>query len=208
MPATPEKPDHQRPELPEFWDKRFQSGTTPWDAGGVPAALRAFASSETARDATGQARRALIPGCGSAYEAAYLDRLGWAVTALDFSAAAVEAARRTLGDWGGTLLQADFFDHQPDVPYAFVYERAFLCALPRKLWAGYGGRMAELLDAGGLLAGFYFFSDEPKGPPFGIAREALEALLRPYFELEAEAAVEDSIGPFAGRERWMVWRRR
>ncbi len=208
MAAAPDKPDHQRPELPDFWDKRFRDGTTPWDAGRVPAALQAFAAAEAARDAAGEARRALIPGCGSAYEAALLGRLGWAVTALDFSAAAVEAARRTLGGWGGTLLQADFFVHRPDAPYALVYERAFLCALPRQLWPGYGERMAELLEAGGRLAGFYFFSEEPKGPPFGISRAALDALLQPWFDLEAEAEVADSMGPFTGRERWMVWRRR
>jgi thiopurine S-methyltransferase len=174
----------------------------------VPAALQAFASSQDSRDPAGQPRRVLIPGCGSAHEAAFLDRLGWAVTALDFSAAAVESARRNLGDWNGTLVQADFFAHRPEMPYTLVYERAFLCALPRKLWSGYGERMAQLLGVGGCLAGFYFFSDEPKGPPFGIEREQLEALLAPYFWLEAEADVEDSIRPFAGRERWMVWRRR
>ncbi len=130
------------------------------------------------------------------------------MTALDFSAAAVDKARRTLGDWNGELVQADFFAHSPDVPYALVYERAFLCALPRKLWPGYGERMAQLLDAGGRLAGFYLFGKELKGPPFPIVRPALEELLAPYFDLETDEAVEDSIPVFAGRERWMVWRRR
>lgn len=174
----------------------------------MPAALQSFAASLDSRDASGKPLRALIPGCGHAYEGAFLDSLGWAVTALDFSAAAVETARRNLGEWSGSLLHADFFAHRPDLPYDLVYERAFLCALPRKLWSGYGEQMARLIAAEGRLAGFYFFSDEPKGPPFGIAREALNALLEPYFELESEAAVHDSIGPFAGRERWMVWRRR
>jgi len=27
--APSAKPDHQRPELPDFWDKRFAAGTTP-----------------------------------------------------------------------------------------------------------------------------------------------------------------------------------
>lgn len=174
----------------------------------MPAAFNDFVAGLDSRDAAGRPRRVLIPGCGTAYEAAFLDRLGWAVTALDFSAIAIEAARRQLGNWGGTLLQADFFAHRPDIPYALIYERAFLCALPRKLWSGYGAHMAQLLETGGFLVGFYFFSDEPKGPPFGIARAELEALLSPYFELVAEAAVVDSIGPFAGRERWMEWRRR
>jgi len=27
--APSAKPDHQRPELPDFWDKRFAAGATP-----------------------------------------------------------------------------------------------------------------------------------------------------------------------------------
>lgn len=174
----------------------------------MPAALRNYAASQASCAVDGKPRRALVPGCGSAYEAAYLDGLGWAVTALDFSAAAVEAARRNLSGWRGTLLLGDFFEHRPESPYALVYERAFLCALPRKLWPDYGPRMADLIAPRGHLAGYFFFSDELKGPPFGIGREALDALLAPHFELECDAAVADSVGPFAGRERWMVWRRR
>ena len=203
--GQPDKPDHQRPELPEFWDKRFKSGVMPWDAGAVPAALQAYLQQ---RDAAEQARRVLIPGCGSAHEAAFLDRLGWSVVALDFSAAAVEAARRNLGDWGGTLVQEDFFSHQPQAHYELIYERAFLCALPRKLWAGYGERLMQLLAPGGHLVGYYFFGDDLKGPPFPINRGQLEALLAPYFDLIADEAVTDSIPAFANRERWMVWRRR
>jgi hypothetical protein len=47
----------------------------------------------------------------------------------------------------------------------------------------------------------------PKGPPFGIARERLEALLAPHFDCIVDQAVADSIPVFEGRERWMVWRR-
>jgi hypothetical protein len=68
--------------------------------------------------------------------------------------------------------------------------------------------MAQLLEPGGLLAGFFFFDDAPKGPPFGIARADLDALLSPSFELTEDESVADSIPVFAGRERWMTWRRR
>ncbi len=203
--APSAKPDHQRPELPDFWDKRFDEGTTPWNAGGVPPALQAFvAESPLAHTSV------LVPGCGHAWEAAWLATQGLQVTALDFSAAAVEAARTTLGEWRGDLVCADFFDYTPALPFALIYERAFLCALPRKLWDGYGRRMHELLAPGGRLAGFFFFSDEPKGPPFGIAPAALDALLEPWFVREVDAAVAagDSIPVFAGKERWQVWLRR
>ena len=81
-----EKTPDQLPEHPEFWEKRFREGTTPWDAGRVPADVQRFAASSGALPT-------LVPGCGSAWEAGYFDRLGWPVTALDFSPAAVDAAR-------------------------------------------------------------------------------------------------------------------
>lgn len=196
------KPPEQRPELPDFWDKRFRDGVTPWDAGRVPDALRHFAGAQSAPLST------LIPGCGSAWEAAYLAALGWPVTALDFSPAAVATARGILGDWPGQLLCDDFFTFAPGGRFDLIYERAFLCALPRKLWPDWAARVAGLLPAGGLLAGFFFFRDDPKGPPFGVLPEQLDALLAPNFERIADAAVDDSIPVFAGHERWQVWKRR
>src|SRR5512132_4124103 len=85
--SQPSKPPQQNPAAPEFWDQRFRDGVMPWDAGGPPRALRDFAAAYSGP------RRVLIPGCGSAWEARYLAERGWDVTALDFSAAAVAAAR-------------------------------------------------------------------------------------------------------------------
>src|SRR6266853_1598818 len=94
---------------PEFWEKRFREGFTPWDAGKIPAALEQFLKTEP------RSQRALIPGCGSAYD-----------------------------------------------------ERAFLCALPRRLWPSYARRLFELLRPEGRLAGFFYFDDGERGPPFGL----------------------------------------
>lgn len=201
-----DKPEHQRPEHPQFWDKRFGEGTTPWNAGGVPPTLVAFAAAHA------EQARVLIPGCGHAWEAAWLSQQGWDVTALDFSAAAIDAARQQLGEWQGRLVHDDFFSFTPSIDrvggYDLIYERAFLCALPRKLWENYGRRMHELLAPEGRLIGFFFFSDEPKGPPFGITPPEIERLLSPWFEREDDQAISDSIPAFAGKERWQVWRRK
>jgi len=196
------KPLHQQPECPEFWDHRFTNSVTPWDAGGVPPELAEYSTSLPAGS------RVLVPGCGSAYEAAALARHDHRVTALDFSAAAVASAARTLGHWTGTLLHDDFFDFTPGQAFDVVYERAFLCALPRRLWPDYAPRMAGLLRPGGELAGYFFFADAPKGPPFGTTPEQLDALLAPGFECIADRPAKASIAAFAGRERWQVWRRR
>ena len=174
----------------------------PWDAGGVPEDLQRFAREH------GERPRTLIPGCGSAWEARWLLDRGWPVTALDFSPAAIEAARPVLADHQDRLLLADFFDFPVPEPFELVYERAFLCALPPKLWSTWGERMGQLLEPGGLLAGYFFFSDQPKGPPFGASARVLANLLGPGFEQIEDRPVRDSIPVFAGAERWQVWRRR
>lgn len=190
------------PRSPDFWDERFEQGFTPWDRGGVPQALRDFVAASPRPLAT------LIPGCGSAFELAYLCDAGWDAVAIDFSPAAIEKGRAVAGKWRDRVELADFFAWRPRGAPDLIYERAFLCAMPRAMWPQVAARWAELLPAGGLLAGFFFFDEAPKGPPFGITRPGLEALLAPHFDCIEDAAVSDSIPVFVGKERWMAWRRR
>jgi SAM-dependent methyltransferase len=188
------------PAGPDFWDARFREGITPWDAGGVPAALQAFLVREPA------GRRVLVPGCGSGYEVQAFAAAGHDVVAIDFSPAAIEAARRVLGALGRVLVQGDFFAH-PLGEFDLVYERAFLCALPRTHWPRWAARAAEILRPGGRLVGFFFWRDDEHGPPFGLKQGDLERLLAPAFDRLEDAAVADSIPVFAGRERWQIWQR-
>jgi SAM-dependent methyltransferase len=190
------------PLAPAFWDERFDKQFTPWDRGGAPAELRAFVAQAN------KPMSALAPGCGSGYELALMLEAGWDATAIDFSAAAVARAKSLAGQWAGHIVQADFFDYVPPRPLDLVYEQAFLCALPRARWPDVARRWAALLPPGGLLAGYFFFGDAPKGPPFGIARAQLDALLTPHFDCVVDQAVPDSIPVFAGKERGLVWRRR
>ena len=185
-----------------FWESRYRDHVTPWDAGKVPDALRAY----TTRITPGC--RILIPGCGSAYEARYLAENGFDVLAIDFSPAAVELAKKNLFPFADKARLANFFDFDRGDPYDVIYERAFLCALPPKMWPRYPPRTARLLRPGGDLAGFFFFKDSEKGPPFGTTSEVLHALLDPDFALIEDVPVADSIPVFQGSERWQVWRRR
>ncbi|MES2015230.1 MAG: methyltransferase domain-containing protein [Pseudomonadota bacterium] len=190
------------PQTPAFWDERFARGFTPWDRGGVPQALRDFVAAQAGP------LRTLIPGCGAAYELAYLSEAGWDATAIDFSPAAVATAKAAVGKWAGRIEQADFFAWQPVAPLALIYERAFLCALPRAMWPQVAARWADLLAPGALLAGYFFFDDAAKGPPFGISAEQLDQLLAPHFNCIDDAPVADSIPVFEGKERWKVWQRK
>jgi len=190
------------PLAPEFWSERFDKHFTPWDRAGVPMALRDFVATAPRPLTT------LIPGCGSGHEVACLADAGWDVTAIDFSPAAVEAARKIQPGHAACILQADFFTYVPARTLDLIYERAFLCALPREKWPAIVERWSFLLPPGALLAGFFFFDKGSKGPPFGTSSGELEALLAPYFARIDDQPVSDSVAVFAGKERWQVWRRK
>ena len=207
--------DSRDPASARFWDERFAAGFTPWDAGGVPAPFTRWLHAL----GPGRGRRVLVPGCGAAYEVAAFDAAGFVVTAIDYAAAAVAQARTVLGAAlaDRTLRQADFFDLDAEPfadPFDLVYERAFLAALPPALWPRWAARVGEVLVADGLLAGLFVV--EPalpsprRGPPFVTTLAELHALLDGAFVLDAEAAVapSESLPVFAGRERWIDWRRR
>lgn len=199
------------PSQAAFWDERFAANFTPWDQGAVPPALGRW----LARAALAPGARVLVPGCGSAYEAAFLDAAGFAVLSIDIAEAALARARAVLpADVAGRVLRkADFFAFAAE-PFDAIYERAFLCALPPRLWPAYAARCAELLEPDGWLAGLFFIDPAPpeprRGPPFAMTRAELDALLAPAFECTGDQAIPsgESIVVFAGRERWMVWRRR
>ena len=185
---------------PEFWEKRFRDNFTPWDAGGVPAVLAQFLKAEP------RGRRVLVPGCGSGYEVRAFADAGHDVLAVDFAPAAVERARKTLGPLSDRVRLADFFETDLVAPFDLVYERAFLCSLPRPLRPRYVQRAMQLLGPEGRVAGFFFFEDGERGPPFGLKSGELEALLSADFRQTENAAVHDSIPIFAGKERWQIWK--
>jgi SAM-dependent methyltransferase len=190
------------PGEPGFWDLRYGARFAPWDAGRVPQRLRAFLASSPAG-------KILVPGCGSAWDVGFLAESGRDVVGIDFSHQALAAAREVLGPWSDRVRHGDFFAPIAEAPFDMVYERAFLCALPRRMWSDWGKRVAGLVSPGGVLAGYFFFDEGERGPPFPLhSPEELAALLEPAFERVEDAAVADSIAVFQGKERWQVWRRR
>ena len=109
----------------EFWELRYAASFSPWDAGKVPRQLLSFVKPSPPQ-------RVLVPGCGSAWDVRCFAEHGWSVLGIDFSLLAVEEARAVLGPHAPLVRKADFFAPIEGAPFDVVYERAFLCALPRK----------------------------------------------------------------------------
>lgn len=219
-----------------FWSERYARAFTPWEQGGVPAALcRAIETSaaRTTAHAEGEVPHApasvLVPGCGSGHEIVALTLAGFNVLAIDIAPEAVAMAqahalvhaRTQLAERGCHISEQDFFalasraDHAGR--YAWIYERAFACALPPRLWSQWAAATADLLAPGGVLAGLFMVDhaapvarEERRGPPFAMHLRDLHDLLDEHFVLEHEEWIPDdeSITAFRGKERWMVWRRR
>ena len=187
----------------DFWDSRYAAGKTPWDFGGVPAALRSFL------ERTDPPGRVLIPGCGSGYEVRAFRDAGFEVTAIDFSPVAVERAAHILGPLHSSVIPGDFFTHDLSAQnFDLIYERTFLCSLPPPRWPAYARRMAELLAKGNLLAGIFLYGEESDPPPYPLTEAHAIELLGNDFELIRSEPVSDSLPLFQGMERWQEWRRK
>jgi hypothetical protein len=186
---------------PDFWTIRYATGRMPWDFGGVPAALKKFLASSSGPG------RVLIPGCGSGYEIQAFHTAGYDVTAIDFSPAALDQAKRVLGALAERVFLGDFFTYDFGQPcFDLIYERTFLCSMPPSRWPDYANRMAELLSSRGRLIGFFFFSEQPlPGPPYPLTKGEAEQLFQSRFQLVRNELVTDSLPLFHGRERWQEW---
>lgn len=183
----------------------------PWEFAGVPADLQKFLKPKTKGSVAANRGRVLIPGCGSGHEIRAFIDAGFEVVALDFSAKAVERARKLAGpEFAQHIVLGDFFTHDlgPGT-FDFVYERSFLCSLTPDRREAYRNRVFSLLKSGGCLVGYFYYQipDLAKGPPFGFAWGTADELFARHFILTKDVAVADSLPVFAGHERWQEQRR-
>lgn len=186
---------------PEFWTVRYAAGKTPWDFGGVPSALKAFL------ERSSNPGRILIPGCGSGYELQAFHAAGYDVSAIEFSPAAVDRARRVLGFLAERITLGDFFTHDfGQRRFDVIYERTFLCSMTPSRWPEYVNRTADLLLPGGKLIGVFLYGQRSSsGPPFPLSELDAEQLFNKRFKLARSEAMTDSLPLFRDMERWQEW---
>src|SRR6266513_1549706 len=159
---------------PDFWTSRYAAGKMPWDFAGVPAALKSFLARSSASG------KVLIPGCGSGYEVQAFHEAGYDVTAIDFSPAAVDQAKKVLGVLAERVIFGDFFTQNfGQGRFDLIYERR--------------------------LIGVFLYRQQSESPPYPITDKQVDQLFQRCFRLVRSELVTDSLPLFRGMERWQEW---
>lgn len=132
----------------EFWQQRFEQNEIGWDRGSPSPQLLAWLDSGEL-----QPCRIAVPGCGSGWEVAELARRGFAVTGIDYTAAAVEKTRALLQAQAlkAEVVRADVLSYRPAQPFDGIYEQTCLCAIHPDHWFEYAGQLRDWLQPGGTL---------------------------------------------------------
>ncbi len=188
------------------WEKRWQTGQTGWDIGQASPPLCRYADQMPPER---RHLRVLIPGCGNAYEAAYLLDQGFSnITVVDIAPTAIRCLEQRLDasypHWRTRLraLCTDFF--ALDETFDLILEQTFFCALDPALRPQYAQHMHRLLAPGGTLAGVLFDRDFEGGPPFGGHADEYRALFEPLFDIKTLESCYNSIQPRAGTEVFVI----
>lgn len=183
----------------QFWNQRYAEAQTGWDIGYPSPALKLYIDGLSDKNQT-----ILIPGCGNAYEAAYLLRQGFTrITLIDIAPLVVEKVsfKFETAIKAGTLriICGDFFELKES--FDLILEQTFFCALDPILRPAYAQQMFQLLNLKGVLAGLWFnFPLTEEGPPFGGNQKEYEGYFKPFFTIKQLSPALNSIKPRAGRE--------
>lgn len=193
---------------PFQWSERYAEGTTPWDLGRAHPELESWLAKAGPPAGAGTA---LVPGCGTAFDAAAIARAGWRVTALDVVPGAPDPAnRQVIEEAGGEVRIADALAFEPPAPYQLIFEHTFFCAIEPGQREAWGQLMRRCLAPDGELAALVFPIDRPLdlgGPPFGYGPADLLAALGSGFTLVEDRPVERAVKDRSWEERWLRVRR-
>ncbi len=179
-----------------YWNNRWATGETGWDVGSASPPIATFMEQYGNREAA-----ILIPGCGNAYEAAFLVAQGFTnITVLDIAPqAAAHLQEKFAGMPAVQVVCGDFFEHQGT--YDLMLEQTFFCALPPEMRNDYVLKAASLLRERGRIVGVLFQTTfEKEGPPFGGHANDYRSAFSPFFHIEKMEACYNSILPRAGSE--------
>ena len=191
----------------EFWEGLYAGGGDGWELGGPAPPLVDFVTTTPPPQG-----RVAVPGCGRGHDARFLAAQGYDVTAIDFSTAALTAARALArrDKVSVTFEQRDLFTLPQSHARAFdgVWEYTCYCAIDPRRRREYVDVLRAIVRPGGWLLGCFFpLRAQTAGPPFKVSMSEIRHVLAPAFRIERAFPPLRSVRGRQGRE-WMVLARR
>ena len=187
-----------------YWSERYQRHEIGWDAGGITRPLKEYFD-----QLSDKSIEILIPGCGNGYEAEYLFNNGFHnVWVVDLAMEPLANLKERCPSYPDSqLIQGDFF--KLDKQFDLIVEQTFFCALPPAMRPDYAKKMHQLLKPIGKLMGLLFNCKLNENfPPFGGSKEEYGKHFDPYFDFEVFEESYNSIKPRAGRELFILLRKK
>ena len=180
-----------------FWEALYREGGDGWELGfATPPLVRWFATHSP------RGKRALVVGCGRGHEARLLDQAGARVTAIDFAAPAVAAARESSHGQAIDYRQLDLFAlPATGERWDLIVEHTCFCAIDPARRDEYVEVVAGALVPRGELLALFYAHGRPGGPPFTVDDEEIRRRFEPRFEIGLYETPSDSIVRRAGNER-------
>lgn len=199
-----------------FWEERYQQGTTAWDLGEPAPPFITFLQSS---EAPPPGKTAVL-GCGRGYDALLFASYGFEVIGFDFADSAIQDALeyqqllinkssilKGAGKYLPTsaqFLQQDIFDLPQEFlgQFDYVIEHTCFCAIPPEKRLDYVQLVASILKPKGQLFGLFFTHSRPGGPPFAVTPAEIQQYFQGKFEILALHPVTNSTPSRQQEEHW------
>lgn len=176
-----------------YWDRRYQQGTTGWDLGVAAPAFTSLLHSKAAPPPG----KAAVLGCGRGYDALLFSNCGFEVVGFDFAASAIAdamaLAKVSLNC--ATFLQRNIFDLPGEFAgyFDYVVEHTCFCAIEPSQRPAYLKVVKSILNPQGQLIGIFFTHNRPGGPPFGVTPAEIRQYFAQDFEILSLEPVSNSV---------------
>lgn len=190
----------------EFWTGIYNEGNPGWDLGEPAAAFK-----DMIQRIKLPKSRILVLGCGAGHDAALFAQAGHVVTAVDFSKAAIDQAKKLYGHLENiSFIQQDIFTlpHEWNGTFDVIIEHTCFCAIDPhrrkemvKLWR-------RLLHEEGQLMAVFFAMLKRAGPPYGSSEWEIRELLKDSFQFLFWGRWRKSIPRREGRELFVLGKKK
>lgn len=192
----------------DFWESKYNQGTTGWDIGQAAPPLVTLLNSPNAP----LPGKTVILGCGRGYDALLFASYGFEVIGVDFAPSAIVAAQSAAAkaNLEVNFLQRNIFDLTTEFPgyFDYVIEHTCFCAIAPVLRNQYLDLVSSLLKPQGNLIGIFFTHNRPGGPPFGSSPQEIRNLFSTKFEILNLEPVTNSVPARANEEHLGIFRRK